>query len=407
MLAFVSLFCFVLTLALTAAAAGVFILIWTLVALSRPGHALNALVRTPLPWALPLFAAASVLWSADPLDTGRHAAEFLVTTGTALVIVATLDARSFVSAYMCALLLACVISVAFGGTSVIYNTGDVALVGVFGSKNEFSTITSVALFCCVGVLMDPRQPTWLRGVGACGLALCPPLLWAGRSVGALVGDAVVLTTFAGLLALSQVDRTTRSMVVAGLCALAAVAVVLSSLAMSGHGMSGLLAAVGKNSTLTGRTYLWFRAEQLIQVHRLGGVGYQAFWVRENPEAEGLWRSMKIASRSGFHFHNIFYETKIELGYAGLVILLGTVAATVIAAIRRLSADWNVVSVLFVSLLLFFVLRFYLEVDLLFPFAQGTFLFVIIWGYSTKPFPRVARAAHRPASIFLATRPLQA
>ncbi len=404
LLAVVSLFCFVLTLALTSAAAAVFILIWTLVAVSRPGRAMAALLRTPWPWVLPLFAAASVVWSVDPLDTGRHAAQLLVTTGIALVIVETLDARSFVSAYMCALLLACVISVAVGGTSVIYNTGDVALLGVFGSKNEFSTVTSFALICSAGVLMDSQQPTWLRCVGAFGLALCPPLLWAGRSVGALVGDAVVLTTFAGLLAISSFDRTTRSIIVAGLCVLAAVAVVLSALAVTGQGASGLLTAVGKNSTLTGRTFLWFRADQLIRVHPFGGFGYQAFWVRENPEAEGLWRSMKIASRSGFHFHNLFYETKIELGYTGLAILLGTIAATAAVAVRRLSAAWDVASILFVALLLFFALRFYFEVDLLFPFAQGTFLFVVIWGYSTKPVPRRAAAASRRPGLYSPNAP---
>ncbi len=243
-------------------------------------------------------------------------------------------------------------------------------------------------------------------MGVCGVAFCPPLLWAGRSVGALVSDAVVLTTFAGLLTIGHLDRTTRSLVVAGLCIIAAVSTVALALVASDQGASSLLSAVGKNSTLTGRTYLWFRAGQLIQVHPLGGVGYQAFWVQENPEAEGLWRSMKIASRSGFHFHNLFYETKIELGYTGLAILLGTIGATVIAAIRRLLAAWDVVSVLFVSCLLFFVLRFYFEVDLLYPFAQGTFLFVIIWGYSTKPFAWTTPAGYRPASTFQAVRALQ-
>jgi len=53
-----------------------------------------------------------------------------------------------------------------------------------------------------------------------------------------------------------------------------------------------------------------------------------------------------------------------------------------------------------------VLRFYFEVDLLYPFAQGTFLFVIIWGYSTKPFSRMAKAAYEPAATFPAVGALQ-
>ena len=104
----------------------------------------------------------------------------------------------------------------------------------------------------------------------------------------------------------------------------------------------------------------------------------------NPEAEGLWRYAKITARHGFDFHNLFYETTIELGYFGLILLAVMVVATTIFSIRRLMTSWDVVSALFVSILLFFALRLYIEVDLLGPFAQGTFLLAVTWGYSTKP-----------------------
>jgi len=80
LLAVVSMFCFLLALALTSAAVAVFVLTWTFVAISRPGRAVQALLQTPVPWLLPLFAAVSVFWSVAPLTTGRHAAELLATT---------------------------------------------------------------------------------------------------------------------------------------------------------------------------------------------------------------------------------------------------------------------------------------------------------------------------------------
>jgi len=382
--AFVSFLCFILSLALTSVAMGAFILIWVLIGLRLPACTVQALLRSPLPWLLPLFAAVSVLWSDYPLTSGRNAAELMVTTGIALIIAQTIDARGFISAYMCAALLACLASVAVGGTGAASSGSDVGLVGVFGSKNEFSTYTSFALFCSAAVLLDRRQRTWLRWVAAFGVMLCPPLLWAGHSVGALVSDVLVLSFFSGVLLIGAFDTRLRPVLVAGLFALAATCSALMAFVVTDRQFANLLAAVGKDTTFTGRTYLWFRAEQLIRVRPFAGVGYQAFWVQGNPEAEGLWRYAKITSRHGFHFHNLFYETTIELGYFGLILLAAMVVATTTFSIRRLMTSWDVVSALFVSILLFFALRLYIEVDLLGPFAQGTFLLAVVWGYSTKP-----------------------
>ena len=44
----------------------------------------------------------------------------------------------------------------------------------------------------------------------------------------------------------------------------------------------------KNSTLTGRIYLWYRASFYTHERPWLGVGYYAFWQPSNVEAQGLW-----------------------------------------------------------------------------------------------------------------------
>jgi hypothetical protein len=78
----------------------------------------------------------------------------------------------------------------------------------------------------------------------------------------------------------------------------------------------ILAATGKDITLTGRTDLWRVGLEQIAERPWLGQGYQAFWQPGNPEAEHLWRAFGIESRTGFHFHNLYLSNAVEIGIPG-------------------------------------------------------------------------------------------
>jgi exopolysaccharide production protein ExoQ len=80
--------------------------------------------------------------------------------------------------------------------------------------------------------------------------------------------------------------------------------------------AAILAATGKDITLTGRTDLWRIGLEQIAERPWLGTGYQAFWQPGNPEAEHLWRAFGIASRTGFHFHNLYLSNAVEIGIPG-------------------------------------------------------------------------------------------
>jgi exopolysaccharide production protein ExoQ len=160
---------------------------------------------------------------------------------------------------------------------------------------------------------------------------------AALSSGAVVGSAAALICVVLLFALRPAGRAVRSVALAVFGAAAVSAAVIFQLA-GGALLQWLAATFDKDPTLTGRTYLWFRARDLIADSPILGKGFGAFWQQGNLDAEGLWRFAQIATRQGFNFHNTLYDTLVSLGWLGAIVLgitfvLGLAAAS-ISYVRR-------------------------------------------------------------------------
>jgi exopolysaccharide production protein ExoQ len=379
-LAVFSMMCFVLAAAnlggpLPLAA---FLGIWVLVGTARPAYWLNVFAENKLLWLMPVIAIASILISQDPAYSARTATELVVATGCSIVLTKTLGDKAFVSSLAVALLFVAGISFVFGGTELVTGqTGD-ALHGVFESKNYFALILSLGCLANLAVLLDRSQPALLRILGSMGVLTCIFLLIAARSV-----DAVA-STFAALLVLGFVTglgtlppRHRPTLVTLATILLAACVLIFGLLSLTSN-LDVILASLGKNSSLTGRTYLWLRAAELIAERPVFGYGYQAFWIHDFTEAEGLWRWGHVVARAGYHFHNLYYETLIELGYIGLTGLIVTLLAITTVTTRWALRNASARSGFFLSLVTLFLLRSPLEVDLGGPFSIGTILLTATW-----------------------------
>ena len=72
------------------------------------------------------------------------------------------------------------------GGSQFTETGEVAAIGLFGSKNNFALHISQMLFVCVAVLADAKQGRLFRFIALVRQSAAGPLLlWRAKSVGAL------------------------------------------------------------------------------------------------------------------------------------------------------------------------------------------------------------------------------
>lgn len=377
-------------------APAVFLFLWLMLVAAYPGRAINLMVASRLTYALPLLALVSSLWSVDPGHTERLASEFLLAIAVAVFAAGCTPPAMMVSANMVAMLLQVVFSLASGVQQDIVYAGNEALSGLFGSKNFMGYIGALLSLLSIATLADAKQPRVLRALGAAGLVLGLVALLRARSADAIFGLGAGMAVMAYILAFGWLPRQIRALVNGG-TALAGIGLGVIAFVWGGQLYGMLLNAAGKDSSLTGRTYLWQHATELITLRPLLGVGYQAFWVQGNPDAEGLWRHFKIEERGGFSFHNMYYQISVDLGAVGAIVWFTVFAivllATLAAALRRPGPT----TAFFLAYLIFIGIRQFVEVELLGPFDLGPILLTCAWVYATAR-PRPAGAVSRTTPV---------
>ena len=378
-LSFVSLTGFVLETRYGTLAMALCIGTWAAYVAAWPGRCLVWLEGYRLPWLLPLFAMLSTLWSIEPAISIKLGTEFLVFTAVAIVSARAQTARSLISSLMCALLVGVVLSAVTRTTAAVGTTGEIALVGVFGSKNNLANFVCLSMISSVSVSTDRQQRRSLRFLALLGLALDPIMLVKARSLGALLAGGGAIVTALAVAFLWHVPARQRRLVIPLAAILAAGTGGCFLLALQqGFDLSSVLAAAGKDTSLTGRTFLWSRARDYIGMRPLLGVGYQAFWVQGHVEAEGLWRFAQIESRTGFHFHNLYYETAVELGQLGVAIMSVSLVAAAALSFHRCLVQPGASTAFLGALTVFYAIRVGVELDFLDPFSPGSLLLPIVW-----------------------------
>ncbi len=358
---------------------GIFLMLWLGYAVAWPTHAVVALRRQTLLWLFPAVALLSTLWSIAPDESLRHGLQLCLTTAIAILMARSITKADFLAALLCSLLPQILLGMVAGGRQVT-ETGALAAIGFFASKNMFAQDISLMLFASVGVLANRNQPAVLRAAAVVGLVSTPFLLFSARSIGALVTAGPCVLVMLILLSLTALPRRYRPLAI--FCSVTALCIIgLLVVAAVLAEREAILGLLGKGSGLTGRDILWYRADFLISQHPTLGVGYQAFWIQGNLDAEGLWRAEHIPGRSGFHFHSFFYETVIELGYVGFalvttqfLIIVGTI---IVWGLREPSTE----SAFFCAVAVFYLLRSPVEVDFIAPFGLTPLLLPAGWLYA--------------------------
>jgi len=317
-------------------------------------------------WALlflPLLALISVLWSDQPAATIRYGLLFLISVIASVMMGSGMKYETMLKGTFAAFFvfgIMCILGgrwVPWGGSG----PGGIAFAGLLGSKNAMGETAGMTLLASIAMILwalPRRAYGWLL----CGLA-CIPIalftLWFSKATGALI--AACIATFCLLLwqASRQLPVQAR-MAVFILAILGLTTLVL----LQDYWLPALFDAVlessGKDAGLTGRADLWRKADSLIAQRPWLGMGYSAFWVHNNLDAEYLWRLMDIKNRSGFNFHNTEREILVALGYVGLIcyILVSSVYSMILIVRTMINP---VVELVFASaLLIYFVFKLYFE-----------------------------------------------
>lgn len=326
--------------------------------------------------ALPLLALVSVLWSDRPEVTLRAAVQYGTTVGLGLVAARTVSMTAFARGLWLGGLVVLLYSHAVGDYAYDVVDGSYAFAGAFSSKNQLGLFASLTLIGALGALMLERHPLlWLVPLLAvAGFALWTVVLT--ESATAMITLVLSLAVMGAVAGLMRFDSRFRIGAVTVLVVLAALA---TGLALQSGALDAVLGVFGKDSTLTGRTYLWSRGIEIGGIAAPWGLGYNAFWVEGRSVAEELWLEFYITTFTGFHFHNTLIEGYVALGTPGMVLLaswiigLPALAVMVLLSGGPVTPERRGAGAIFAALAVLFALRAFVEIDIFSPYVAGSFL----------------------------------
>jgi len=323
-------------------------------------------------FALPAWALLSTVWSVHPDLSLRTGLELISLVACGVIAARIVKAEDLILGLILSTGVVCILTIASGRYAVDGLTGQSSLIGYSGSKNNVAFYGSLGIiFSFIGIL---RLRKTIINVILSLVCLTTSLLALklSHSAGSIVSLAFVFVVVGGVLTIVKLPKFLRLRILPALALL----LVLASLVGWGMGaQESVLRLLGKNATLTGRTDLWAEGVTIGREAPLRGHGFEAFWVRGDQRAEGLWYHFKIADRTGFHFHSMYVETFVELGLVGTCILVLIIliffTRSLVCAVRYDADAESLICLCIASILL---IRSFIELDFLWPYIIGEFLF---------------------------------
>lgn len=313
--------------------------------------------------ALIALAPLSIVWSAQPALTLRRSLLLFASTLFAIYLGERYTVEKFarlLAQTMCLMMIVIVVLRFVAPTYVIDpSSSTAAWTGLSRYKNAFGEYMgiSVVLLSVVGF----RQFVWLRYVF---LGLAAVLLLLSHSAGSLLTCALVLAAIP-LWYLSRLKRRQRLPVYA-----MAALVLFQATCLLIRNINPLFELLGRDSTLTGRTYLWALVLPAILKHPILGYGYDTFWTGLQGDSQEIrvaagW--MVVASDNGF------LDLCLSLGAIGVCVFLCVFALSFRKAVNYIGSGPGSIGLWPITYLTFFLLHSVYESTLL---RRGTLSFLI-------------------------------
>jgi exopolysaccharide production protein ExoQ len=272
---------------------------------------------------IPCWALLSVAWSDVPIIALRGSVQLIITTVIAIVIASRLKVEITLKAIAIAMLIAMLMSLLSPRFALNGLTGEESLIGIFNSKNYLATNTAMAIFVAISLFLNKFSGSYSKFLGVILLVTSSLVLIKAKSFGAVVFVIMAVLLVMGVLFYQNIIMNNRLRIFInwGLVLIFfAVFLFFSINLVTGH-FDEFMYEIGKDPTLTGRTYIWERGFEIIEEHPMFGVGYQSLFYSGNNIAEDIWEFASVPSGAGFNFHNAYVNVTVELGFIGLALFI--------------------------------------------------------------------------------------
>ncbi|MGB5715447.1 MAG: O-antigen ligase [Waterburya sp.] len=274
-------------------------------------------------WILMGIVCFSYFWSISPDQTMRFSIYAIGTTGIGLYLATryTLSEQMHLLTWTYALLLILSILFAIGIPHYGISSGvhEGALRGVFTHKNQFGAFMAPGGVIFLLNALRGGQYIWLHW----GLLVL--------NCGAMVmsQSTTALGTFGLMLILCLIYRIFRWRYEVMISAILAVTVLgfISLIIVAGYvGSDSIFNSLGKDATLSGRTFIWQYVWDQIQLRPWLGYGLSAFWQGYDGPSGYVQLAMRIPI---VYAHNGFLDIWLSIGIVGLgIFILSFVNSTV-------------------------------------------------------------------------------
>lgn len=354
----------------------VFLAIWLAVPLMTSTAVLKPTRGALLVLALPVFCMLSAAWSDHANKSLYFGCAFTSMVLCLVILNRSTSFRAFATGISIGISIGLVIILASNNYRYDPMSGSYSLMGYFGSKNMVGFVAQIGFIAGMSMLFMPLGRWRHLVLSICPIVLsliCLELSKSGTS------QLALLASIAGVLIMLGILRLPRSLRIAASSIAVLVAITAAGWFITSGGQGIVLESMGKDKTLTGRTYLWQQGIETALERPVLGYGYSAFWVEGQPRAERYWFHFNIESREGFHFHNSYIHAFVDIGGIGLMlvvlIMLVNQGGSLVALVRTNGRSPEAIFLFAVTI--GFLVRSFAEVDTLGPFGMGAMMYYSI------------------------------
>jgi len=266
-------------------------------------------------WILLGVVCFSYFWSINPSQTFRFSIYAVGTTGFGLYLATRYSLEEQMRllgwTYGILLVLSLLFAVAIPKYGIMTGVHEGALRGVFTHKNQFGAFMAPGGVIFLLNALRGERFTWLYWI----------LLALNCAAMVMSQSLTALATFGVMLILCIIYRMFRWRYEVMIFATLAVTIIgfIGLIVVSGYISSdSILASFGRDTTLSGRTYIWQYVWDKIQLKPWLGYGMTAFWNGLEGPSGYIQYAMRIAV---IYAHNGFLDLWLSIGIVGLGVFL--------------------------------------------------------------------------------------
>lgn len=269
---------------------------------------------------------ASAAWSVSSGHTLRRSLAMLALLAFVLATATQLGPVRFLRILLGTMLALAALSLLEAALrpAVGFDVGEYAnaVRGVFPQKN---VLGMALLFTALALSLVVLERGRLRLADGAWLLLILGMLVLARSTTSLVLTAAVAGLTVLILFLARGGLWAAAMGLA-----AAMGAAAGLLAFAAIGMEGVFDLLGKDSTLTGRTFIWAALWDIVAQRPLLGHGFAAFWLEDARPVRGL---VELVQWEVPNAHSGYLEVLLQLGWAGMALVVLMALHTLALAVR--------------------------------------------------------------------------